>query len=229
MLSTKDLQTVNNEVYNFKIGFCSSLDLGLSKSSLDWLQLVQNVYWLALKNMSTLPHWLPVKICEDFNIYTFIYILYMLFHIRWKDTLFIRKSLSVVIPIIPVQTDIQLPVQIWSERKQRMSRFLNSVSDLQQIQKLIMTLLYSWMWTCFILRAVWAKPLQYMFCFLWNKACVTVIFTGFSVSKLSEVCALSMRRSWSYQSERLSERFWRLTMRWTINNILNNHIHSFIH
>ncbi len=82
MLSMKDLQTIIHAFITSRLDYCNSLFLGLPKSSLNRLQLVQNEAARLLtgtrKREHITPvlaslHWLPVKFRVDLKILPFVF------------------------------------------------------------------------------------------------------------------------------------------------------------
>jgi len=80
MLSKNDLETVIYAFIISRLDYCNSLYLGLPKSFLERLKLVQNAAarYLALKKHAHITpvlaslHWLPVKFRVDFKILLFV-------------------------------------------------------------------------------------------------------------------------------------------------------------
>ncbi len=85
--SLKDLQTAIHAFITSRLDYCNLLYLGLPKSSLNRLQLVQNAAARLItgtrKREHITPvlaslHWLTFKFCVDFKILLFkIYLTYM--------------------------------------------------------------------------------------------------------------------------------------------------------
>ncbi len=73
-LSSKDLEIVINALIHSQLDYCNSLYIGLPKSTLSRLQMIQNAAarFLTGTVLDSL-HWLPIQLRDDFKILRFAY------------------------------------------------------------------------------------------------------------------------------------------------------------